>query len=102
MRRQSAATIDVQLAAVIAGNVFLDALGLSELIPEFDANLLANNPHILHAESTRNGLAIVEIRGDAVDVDFVRCSDVTSPTAGSSDVVSFRTPAGSRRVLTRS
>lgn len=75
----SAATVDVQLAAVVADNVFLEALGLADLIPQLDANVLATNPHFTHAESTRNGLAIVDVRADAVDVDFIHVDDVTSP-----------------------
>jgi alkaline phosphatase D len=95
----SAATVDVQLAAVVASDVFLKALGLESLIPELDANLLATNPHIQYSESTRNGLAIVEITADAVDVHFVAVADVTSPGGGATDIVSFRTPSGSRQIV---
>jgi len=34
----SAATVDVQLDAVIAGNLVLKGLGLAELVPELDNN----------------------------------------------------------------
>ena len=94
----SAATIDVQLDAVIASNPFLEALGLRDLIPEFDANLVATNPHIRHAESTRNGLAIVDVGPTAVEVRFVAVTEVTAPDGGIASEVAFRTPIGSRRV----
>lgn len=92
----SAATVEAQLDAVVAGTPLLKGLGLAELIPEFDRNLLATNSHIQYAESTRNGLAIVEFGADALDVQFVRVGDVTSPAPSSADVVAFRTPRGWR------
>lgn len=96
----SAATIDVQLAAAIASNYLLEALGLGELVPAFDDNLRATNPHIHHADSVHNGFAIVEIGGAAVDVRFVPIGEVTSPDGGRlGSEVAFRTPLGSRRVL---
>jgi alkaline phosphatase D len=95
----SAATVDVQLSAVVKSDALLRALGLAELIPALDANILATNPHIRFAESTRNGLAIVEIGATAVDVDFIQVADVTSPDGDATDVVSFRTPLGSRQVM---
>ncbi|HEU0035927.1 MAG TPA: alkaline phosphatase D family protein [Kofleriaceae bacterium] len=97
----SAPTVDVQLAAVIADNVFLDALGLADLVPAFDANVLATNPHLRHAESTRNGLAIVTVGAEAVDVDFVAITDVTAREPGAPTVTSFRTPRGVTQVLPR-
>jgi alkaline phosphatase D len=95
----SAPTVDAQLNAVIKDNLFLEALGLLDLVPEFDANVLATNPHIRYAESTKNGLAIVEISDSRIDVRFVAVSDVTSPTGRVSEEVAFYTPIGSRRVL---
>jgi len=92
----SAATVDVQLDAVVAGNRLLSGLGLADLIPQYDANLLATNPHIAYAESTRNGLAIVEIGPEALDVQFLLVGDVTSPEASPAEVVAFRTPRGWR------
>jgi alkaline phosphatase D len=95
----SAATVDVQLDAVIAGNVLLNALDLASLVPEFDANLMTTNPHIRHAQSTSNGLAIVEIDAAQVEVSFLSVGDVTQPTGRVTDEVSFRTPLGSKRVM---
>lgn len=95
----SAATIDIQLDAVISGDRFLQGLGLGKLVPEFDGNLLAANPHIRHADSIHNGLAIVAIDATAVEVTFVSIDGVTSPRPGTTTEVTFRTPAGSRRVL---
>lgn len=92
----SAATVDVQIEAAVNGNVILKGLGLGDLIPEYDTNLLATNPHIQYAESTRNGLAIVDIGGDAVDVQFLLAGDVTSPAPSATDTVAFRTPRGWR------
>jgi alkaline phosphatase D len=95
----SAATVDVQLDAVIESNVLLKGLGLAGLVPEFDANLLATNPHILYAESTKNGLAIVEIGAQQVDVTFQAASDVTKPIGKVASEVAFRTPLGSRQII---
>jgi alkaline phosphatase D len=95
----SAATVDVQLEAVVAANPFLEAFGLGELIPEFDTNLLATNPHIRHADSVRNGFAIVELGPDAVDVRFVPIGDVRSSSAATLPAeVAFRTRLGTRRI----
>lgn len=95
----SAATVDVQLYAAIASNVVLDALGLDDLVPQFDTNLLATNPHLVHADSTHNGLAIIAVGADAVEVEMVRVTDVTQPDGTVADTLRFRTPRGSRRVL---
>jgi alkaline phosphatase D len=95
----SAPTVDVQLEAAIESNLFLEALGLKDLVPEFDGNLLATNPHMKHAASTTNGLAIVDISGSEVGVRFMCVSDVTKESGEVTDEVAFRTPLGSRRVL---
>lgn len=94
----SAPTVDVQLEGVIQGNLFLRGLGVANLVPEFDANILATNPHIVHAESTKNGVAIVDIRAHAVEVQFIAVGDVTASKGRETDVVTFRTPLGSCRV----
>jgi alkaline phosphatase D len=95
----SAPTVDVQINGAIESNVFLEALGLKDLVPEFDGNLATTNPHIKYADSTTNGLAIVEVGAAQVDVRFLLVSDVTSPTGRVIDEVAFRTPIGSRRVV---
>ena len=97
----SAPTIEVQLTEVIEQNELLDALGLGELVPEFDANVLATNPFFRHAESTRNGLAIVEVTAAEVGVTFVETSDPTQKTGEVVREVSFVTRAGSRTVEPR-
>lgn len=94
----SAPAVDVQLAKVISSDPFLDALGLGKLVPQFDQNLLSANPHLVHAESRKNGLAIVELGAGALEVTFVECGDVTRPIDGNTRAVAFRTPAGSRAV----
>jgi alkaline phosphatase D len=94
----SAATVDVQLDAVIESNILLKGLGLADLVPQFDANLLATNPHISYAESTRNGLAIVAIDAQQVDVTFVMVSDVTKPSGNVTNEVAFRTPLGTKQI----
>ena len=95
----SAATVDEQLEAVIASNRLLSGLGLASLIPELDTNLLATNPHMRHAASTRNGFAIVGIDAAELRVTFVSVDDVTRQDGGVASEVSFKTPLGSRRVL---
>jgi alkaline phosphatase D len=95
----SAPTVDLQIAAAIESNVFLEALGLKNLVPEFDGNLLATNPAMKHAASTVNGLAIVDISGAEVGVRFLAVSDVTKESGEVTSEVAFRTPLGSRRVL---
>ena len=95
----SAATVDVQLDAVIESNLVLKGLGLADLVPEFDTNLLATNPHVDFAESTRNGLAIVEIGAAQVDVTFLMLDGVTTPTGKVTTEIAFRTPLGSRDII---
>jgi alkaline phosphatase D len=97
----SAPTIEVQLDEVIEHSAILDALGLGELVPQLDANLLAANPHFRHAESTRNGLAIVEVSAGEVGVTFVEVSDVTRKAGVVEREVSFVTRAGSRSIERR-
>jgi alkaline phosphatase D len=92
----SAPAVDVQLEKVIASDAFLSALGLGRLVPEFDANLLAANPHIQHSVSNRNGLAIVEVSAEELRVTFVESTEVTVPVGAVSKETVFRTPAGSR------
>ena len=94
----SAPAVDVQLAKVISSDPVLDALGLGKLVPQFDQNLLASNPHIHHAESRKNGLAIVEASAGELKVTFVESSSVTLPIGSTTREVTFRTPAGSRTV----
>jgi alkaline phosphatase D len=94
----SAATVDVPLDGVVDYNPILKGLGLADLVPQFDTNLLATNPHILHAESTRNGFAIVEVTAQQVAVRFVMVSDVTKPTGGVIDEVAFCTPLGTKQI----
>jgi hypothetical protein len=95
----SAATVDVRLTSVVESNLILKSLGLGDLVPQFDANLRATNPHILHAGSTRNGFAIVEVSAVQVDVRFVMVGDVTRPGDSPTEEVAFCTPLGSRRVV---
>lgn len=94
----SAPTVDVQLIAVVEGNIFLKGLGVANLVPMFDENLLATNPAIRHADSTHNGVAVVDIGADAIEVQFIRTTDVTMPAGRELDTVKFRTLLGSRRV----
>ena len=94
----SAPTVEVQLTEVVEANALLSSLGLGGLVPEFDANILATNPHSRHAESTRNGLAIVDVTTDEVAVTFVEVSDVTKPSGGVARELAFRTRAGSRAI----
>jgi alkaline phosphatase D len=94
----SAPTVEVQLTEVVAQSPFLDAFGLGALIPEFDSNLLATNPHIRHAESRRNGIAIIDVSATEVRATFVEVDDVTRPHGGVAREIAFRTVAGSRRV----
>ena len=85
--------------AAVDSNLILEGLGLGDLVPELATNLLATNPHILHAESTRNGFAIVEVSAAQVDVRFVMVGDVTKPADTPTEEVAFYTPLGSRRVM---
>ncbi|HEY5926897.1 MAG TPA: alkaline phosphatase D family protein [Kofleriaceae bacterium] len=94
----SAPTIEVQLTDVVAQSPILAGLGLGDLVPQFDANVLATNPHMRHAESTKNGLAIVDVSATDVIVTFVEVEGVTERTGGATREVAFRTRAGSRRI----
>jgi alkaline phosphatase D len=94
----SAPTIEVQLIDVVSQTPILEGLGLGNLIPQFDANLLATNPHLRHAESRRNGLALIDVSAAEVRATFVEVSEVTQATGDVTSERSFRTLAGSRRV----
>ncbi len=94
----SAPTIDVQLKAVVLSDDVLKSLGLGALVPKFDENLLATNPFIRHAESRRNGIALVEATSAELRVTFLESDDVTKTDGGVAREVTFRTVAGSRRV----
>lgn len=94
----SAPAIDVQLKSVIASDDVLKSLGLGALVPKFDENLLAANPFIRHAESRKNGIALVEASSAELRVTFLESDDVTKPDGGVAREVAFRTVAGSRRI----
>jgi alkaline phosphatase D len=94
----SAPTIEVQLTDVVAQTPILEGLGLGNLIPQFDSNLLATNPHILHAESRRNGLAIIDVSAAELRTTFIEVSEVTEREGNVVREIAFRTPAGSRRI----
>jgi alkaline phosphatase D len=94
----SAPTVDVQLAKVIKSDPVLDALGLGKLVPQFDANILATNPHIKHSVSTKNGLAIVDVRPEALSVTFFEQSDVLQPIGDVARAVTYRTPVGTKEI----
>lgn len=94
----SAPTIEVQLTDVVEQTPLLDAFGLGALIAEFDKNVLATNPHFLHAESRRNGLAIIDVTAAEVQATFLEVDDVTRSSGGVAREARFRTLAGSRRV----
>jgi alkaline phosphatase D len=94
----SAPTIEVQISDIVAQSPILQGLGLADLIPMFDTNLLATNPHLRHAESRRNGLAIIDISAAELRTTFIEVDEVTKPTGGIAREIAFRTPAGSRRI----
>jgi hypothetical protein len=85
---------------VVDSNPTLSALGLGDLVPQFDPILLETNPHYRYARSLTHGIAIVEVnRADAIEVEFLHVADVRTPEFdGDVERVRFRTPAGSRRV----
>jgi len=94
----SAPAIDVQLRGVIKSDPVLESLGLLALVPTFDKNLLATNPHLRHAESRKNGLALVDVGAAELRVTFLESTDVTKTDGGVAREVAFRTPAGSRAI----
>jgi hypothetical protein len=94
----SAPAVDVQLARVISSDPFLDALGLGRLVPDFDANLLAANPHLKHSVSSKNGLAIVELGAGELKVRFLESSSVELPLGAVTREVAFRTPVGTKAI----
>jgi alkaline phosphatase D len=94
----SAPTIEVQLTDIVAQTPILEAFGLGDLIPEFDSHLLATNPHLVHAESRRNGLAIIDVGPAELRATFVEVGDPTKREGGVTREISYRTRAGSRRV----
>jgi alkaline phosphatase D len=86
----STATWKLLVSPLVMTQMVIDLTGFEQL--------LATNPAIVHADSTHNGVAVVDITAQAIEVQFIRTSDVTMPNGHETDVVKFRTALGSRRV----
>lgn len=78
----------------------MSALGLGELVPQFDTLLQQASPQYRYAKSLTHGIAIMDVRGaDAVEVEYLQIADVRTPEwDGTLERVRFRTAAGSRRI----
>jgi len=83
----------------VEGNSVLKSLGLLELVPQLDDVLKKTNPHLVHAESAANGLALASVTADTFAVTFLRTGDPTSKTdAGIKSRTRLKTASGSRKI----
>jgi alkaline phosphatase D len=83
----------------VDNNELLKALGLGELVPNFDEILRNTNPHYKYAKSLTHGIAIVDVEASVINVSFVQISEVKSKDwNGSFERVELRTASGSNRV----
>lgn len=84
--------------AVIGANPLLTAVGLLDLIPQWDDLLKAASPHYQYARSTLNGVAIADLTAERIEVTFVHVAD---PTLDNYEIVErarFRTNAGTKSI----
>ena len=63
-------------------NLVLRGAGLDTVVPQFDTALFGSNPHLKHAQSDANGLAIARVSASAFEVTFLGVSDVTNLAYG--------------------
>lgn len=88
--------------ATVAGNPLLVSLGLLDLVPMTSEILLSTNgDYLRHVDPTANGIAIMDVRGtDAIEVTFLRVSDVTNPSYSEQVIerARFRTGSGTNRI----
>ncbi|HVU01319.1 MAG TPA: alkaline phosphatase D family protein [Polyangiaceae bacterium] len=84
---------------VIGGNATFKALGLLELIPQWDTLLPQSSPHYRYSNSFENGIAICDLSAESVEVTFFIVSDVTNPTPGEVKQSRWKTLAGTNTVV---
>lgn len=66
----------------VDGNPVLAGLGLGELVPRFDELLAAASPHYAYRNSNTNGLAVVDLDGEAFAIEFLLIADVKAEMWG--------------------
>jgi alkaline phosphatase D len=95
----SSAPVQEQISLVVANNAILDALGLGELVPMFDSNLMESGKHYRYASSNTCGVGVVGVDRDAVRVTFHEIDHVRDPAFPEAvRTVDFRVPAGGRAI----
>ncbi len=83
----------------VDANPLLATLGLGDLVPRFDELLQAASPHYKLARSNANGIAIMEVTQDAVEVTFLQVSDVLKPDFdGQVTRTTLRTASGTKTI----
>ncbi|MSP72417.1 MAG: hypothetical protein EXR76_09610 [Myxococcales bacterium] len=83
----------------IAGSPTLTALGLADLVPQFDELLGAASPHYVYRNSQLNGFAIAEVNALTFEVELVQLDGVTDLVAPTPKRVRFRVAAGSNTLV---
>jgi alkaline phosphatase D len=67
-------------------------------LPAFEANLLAQNPHITYADTSRRGYMLVTAAHDALSVEFRSPATTLAPAGPVTTLARFTVPSGSHEV----
>jgi alkaline phosphatase D len=82
----------------IDGDATLSALGLGPLVDRWDELLREASPHYQYANSSTNGVAIVDLSADKVEVTYVHVADPRETAYEIVERQRFRTTAGVKKV----
>ena len=83
----------------VENNTVLNALGLVALVDQMDDILRTANPHYKFTNAAGNGLGLVTVAADRVDVQLVQVGDVTqSAEPAAPTIAAFVTRTGTNRV----
>ncbi len=97
----SSASVDEQVRTLIEASPLLRALGLGNLIDQFDANMRATSPHFVYTNSKAQGILVVEVDGDRelrakmVEFDELRSKDYRGPAR----IEPFKVASGSATLV---
>ena len=82
------------------GNELLTSLGLADLVPRFDELMVLGSPHYKYADSTRNGVGIIEVSATAFDVTFLAINNAVAESFdGEIERIQLQTPVGTKEVM---
>lgn len=82
----TSASAQEQVQTIVDASPLLKALGLADVVPQFDTNMRAASPHFVYTNSSTQGIMIVdvdrdrEIRAETIQFDDVRQTAYPKPT----------------------